>query len=132
MNKEEIEQAKGHLEWLLDNGILTSEDEPHIENILKYIQQLEQNVEASRMEHENDLKMIDEVKGNAVKWSKERDNLKVILDKVTDTIKKDRDLFNKCRKKHEMYSKSEERLNTKYHYTEKLLNIIEGEKENGK
>ena len=51
-----------------------------------------------------------------------------ILDKLTDTIKKDRDLFNKCRKKHEMYSKSEERLNTKYHYTEKLLNIIEGEK----
>ena len=55
MNKEEIEQAKGHLGWLLDNGILTSEDEPHIENILKYIQQLELNVEASRMEHENDL-----------------------------------------------------------------------------
>lgn len=27
-----------------------------------------------------------------------------------------------------MYSRSEERLNTKYHYTEKLLNIIEGEK----
>lgn len=42
MNKEEIEQAKGHLEWLLDNGILASEDEPHIEKILKYIQHLEQ------------------------------------------------------------------------------------------
>ena len=42
MEKEEIEKAKGHLEWLLDNGILASEDEPHIENILKYIRYLEQ------------------------------------------------------------------------------------------
>ena len=45
MNKEEIEKAKCHLEWLLDNGILASEDEPHIENILKYIQHLEQKSE---------------------------------------------------------------------------------------
>lgn len=121
MNKEEIEQAKGHLGWLLDNGILTSEDEPHIENILKYIQQLELNVEASRMEHENDLKMIDKVKGNAVKWSKERDNLKVILDKVTDKLKEDANQkiplaedmdWVRCRKEH----------------AREILNIIEGEK----
>ena len=45
MNKEKIEKAKCHLEWLLDNGILASEDEPHIENILKYIQHLEQKSE---------------------------------------------------------------------------------------
>ncbi len=51
-----------------------------------------------------------------------------ILDKVTKTLKRDREIFDKCRKKHEMYSPSEERMNTKYHYTEKLLNIIEGEK----
>lgn len=51
-----------------------------------------------------------------------------ILDKITDKLKEDREIFDKCRKKHEMYSPSEERMNTKYHYTEKLLNIIEGEK----
>lgn len=63
--------------------------------IKDYIQQLELNVEASRMEHENDLKMIDKVKGNAVKWSKERDNLKVILDKVTDKLNKEqRDAYD--------------------------------------
>lgn len=45
MNKEKIEKAKCHLEWLLDNAILASEDEPHIENILKYIQHLEQKSE---------------------------------------------------------------------------------------
>lgn len=50
-----------------------------------------------------------------------------ILDKVTKTLKRDREIFDKCRKTHEMYSPSEERMNTKYYYTEKLLNIIEGE-----
>lgn len=113
MNKEEIEQAKGHLGWLLDNGILTSEDEPHIENILKYIQQLELNVEALEMEHNHDIAMIDEAKGNAVKWSKERDNLKAILDKVTE----------ECRKQMTTYEDSILEI-----FPQKILNIIEGEK----
>ncbi len=42
-----------------------------------------------------------------------------ILDKVTKTLKRDREIFDKCRKKHEMYSPSEERMNTKYYYTVK-------------
>lgn len=134
MNKEEIEQAKGHLGWLLDNGILTSEDEPHIENILKYIQQLELNVEASRMEHENDLKMIDKVKGNAVKWSKERDNLKVILDKVTDKLK---EVDKKYKNEYENIENMElsatkicvlQELTCVIEDIEEILNIIEGEK----
>lgn len=51
-----------------------------------------------------------------------------ILDKITDKLKEDREIFDKCRKIHEMYSPSEERMNTKYYYTVELLNIIEGEK----
>lgn len=38
---KEIKEAKSHLEWLLNNGILATEDEPHIKNILKYIEDLE-------------------------------------------------------------------------------------------
>ena len=37
-----IEEGKAHLWWMLDNGIFTSEDEPHIEAVLEYIEQLEQ------------------------------------------------------------------------------------------
>lgn len=37
----EIKEAKAHLRWLLDNGILSTEDEPYIKNILKYIEDLE-------------------------------------------------------------------------------------------
>lgn len=66
------------------------------------------------------------------KTYKELKQKQSILDKVTKTLKRDREIFDKCRKKHEMYSPSEERMNTKYHYTEKLLNIIEGEKNNGR
>ena len=62
------------------------------------------------------------------KYIQELEQKQFILDKVTKTLKRDREIFDKCRKKHEMYSPSEERMNTKYHYAEKLLNIIEGEK----
>lgn len=62
------------------------------------------------------------------KTYKELKQKESILDKVTETLKRDRKIFDKCRKIHEMYSPSEERMSTKYYYVEKLLNIIEGEK----
>lgn len=68
MNKEEIEKAKCHLEWLLDNGILASEDEPHIENILKYIQHLEQKSETLDKVKEFATKIATE---NAEKYNSE-------------------------------------------------------------
>ena len=68
MNKEEIEKAKCHLEWLLDNGILASEDEPHIENILKYIQHLEQKSETLDKVKELATKIATE---NAEKYNSE-------------------------------------------------------------
>lgn len=62
------------------------------------------------------------------KTYKELKQKESILDRVTKTLKRDREIFDKCRKIHEMYSPSEERMNTKYYYTVELLNIIEGEK----
>ena len=47
MSKEEIEEGKAHLKWLSDNGILSSEDERHIENVLNYIEQLENKLKES-------------------------------------------------------------------------------------
>lgn len=47
MNKE-VEEAKAHLEWLLDEGILSSEDEEPIKTILNYIQELEEKNEFLR------------------------------------------------------------------------------------
>lgn len=58
---------------------------------------------------------------NLRKYIQELEQKQFILDKVTKTLKRDREIFDKCRKIHEMYSPSEERMNTKYHYTEKLL-----------
>lgn len=65
---------------------------------------------------------------NLRKYIQELEQKQFILDKVTKTLKRDREIFDKCRKIHERYSPSEERMNTKYYYAEKLLNIIEGEK----
>lgn len=50
-----------------------------------------------------------------------------ILDKVTDKLKEDIEKFNRLRKTKEMYSPSEERLSSKYFYTQEILNIIEGD-----
>lgn len=43
-DENDIKNAKGHLEWLLDKGIFDDEDEPYIELILKYIENLENKV----------------------------------------------------------------------------------------
>ncbi len=42
MRSKEVEEGIGHLEWLLDKGILTTEDEPYIKTVLSYISELEE------------------------------------------------------------------------------------------
>lgn len=110
MNKEEIEEIKR----LLFQDRLTQYGK---RKLIKYMEQLEFDVKALEMEHEHDVAMIDEVKGNAVKWSKEKDNLKVILDKVTDKLKE----FNKLLKQDGVYGYDKE-INS-------VLNIIEEKKQ---
>ena len=147
MNKEEIEKAKEYLKQqeeeetkedlrtlykILKNehreGILT------IERGLKYISKLELEVASYKILHEHDVNMIDEVKGNAVKWSKEKDNLKVILDKVTDKLK---EVDKKYKNEYENIENMElsatkicvlQELTCVIEDIEEILNIIEGEK----
>ena len=129
MNKEEIEQAREYLKQQeKQDAEETKEDlrtlykilkDEHregtltIEKGLKYISKLELEVASYKMIHEHDLAMIEEAKGNAVKWSKERDNFKSILDKVTE----------ECIKQMTTYEDSILEI-----FPVKLLNIIEGEK----
>ena len=119
MNKE-IEKAKEDLQFFNEGDYITKDMANSADVLEKYIEKLEFNIEASKKEHEYDLKMIDEVKGVAVKLYR-------ILNKVTDKLKEDTQKFNRLRKKHKMYSISEERLSTKYFYAQEILNIIEGE-----
>lgn len=42
---EEEKEAIAHLEWLLDSGILASEDEPHIETILNLIEKQKERID---------------------------------------------------------------------------------------
>ena len=126
MNKEEIEKAKENIknqnaEEVKDDlrtlhKILWNEHREGtytVEKTLKYISELELEVESYKMTHKYDVNMIDEVKENAVKWGKERDNLKSILDKVTE----------ECRKQMKEYEDSILEI-----FPGNLLNIIEGEK----
>ena len=80
MNKEEIEELKR----LLFQDRLTQYGK---RKLVKYLEQLEFKVKANKKEHEYDVEMIDNVKGEAVKLYKEINRLNAILDKVTDLIK---------------------------------------------
>lgn len=127
MNKEVIEKAKKYLKQQeIQDAEETKEDlrilykilkNEHregtltIEKGLKYISKLELEVASYKMIHEHDLAMIEEAKGNAVKWSKERDNFKSILDKVTE----------ECRKQMTTYEDIVLGI-----FSQRILNIIEG------
>ena len=52
MNKEEVKEGISHLKWLLDSGILASEDEPHIKTVLNYIEELEKGNEQLKVNEE--------------------------------------------------------------------------------
>lgn len=140
MNKEEIEQAREYLKQQeKQDAEETKEDlrtlykilkDEHregtltIEKGLKYISKLELEVASYKMIHEHDLAMIEEAKGNAVKWSKERDNFKSILDKVTDFVTKisaeNAEKYNSIKQKEVDFSE--------WNLADGILNIIEREK----
>ena len=140
MNKEVIEKAREYLKQQeKQDAEETKEDlrtlykilkDEHregtltIEKGLKYISKLELEVASYKMIHEHDLAMIEEAKGNAVKWSKERDNFKSILDKVTDFVTKisaeNAEKYNSIKQKEVDFSE--------WNLADGILNIIERER----
>ena len=86
----------------------------------EYIKQLEFNLKAAEKEHEHDLAMIDEVKGNAVKLYKKNRELKEILDKVTDKLNEEIETYKNSK---ELTQKEQIELD----HAQEILNIIEGE-----
>lgn len=121
MNKEEIEKAKEDLSFMNEGDYITREMANSKEILIKYIKSLEIINET--------YQVINELSEREIKELEQKTET---LDKVTDKLKEDRDLFNKLRKTHKEYSPSEERLTTKYFYILNLLNIIEGEEKNEK
>ncbi len=97
LSKEEIEKAKRQLEIMLkcrkkqkeefSECINCNEDIESLEIILQYIDQLENQIQAKEMEHEYDVNMIDEVKGNSVKLYKEIRKQNKIINEMADIIK---------------------------------------------
>ena len=123
MNKEEIEKEdKEHLIKVLtehkDYIFEFDDDNIKIEYILDYIRELEFKNTALKAEHDHNITRI-----------KELEQKESILDKVKKKLKEDIKKFDKLRKRHKMYSASEERLSSKYFYAQEILNIIEGEKD---
>lgn len=129
MNEEEIEELKR----LLFQDRLTQYGK---RKLVKYLEQLEFKVKANKKEHEYDVEMIDDVKGEAVKLYKEINRLNTILDKVTNKLKEDiKETTLPCviiggrrNSKTLEYGKKLGRIET----LKEILNIIEGEKNNGK
>lgn len=92
MNKE-IEKAKENLNFMHEGDYITKEMANSATVLEEYIKQLEFNVEAAEKEHEHDLKMIDEVKGDAVKLYRKIDELKEEIEEKDKKIEKALDLI---------------------------------------
>lgn len=72
----EIEKAKDDFRFFNAGDYITKEMSNSKDKIFEYIEQLENEIQALKQVHEYDVKMIDKVKGNAVKLYKEIDELK--------------------------------------------------------
>ena len=105
MNKE-IEKAKEDLSFFNEGDYITKDMANSARILEDYIQQLEFNIKASKMEHNHDVAMIDEVKGEAVRLYRVLDKVKELANRVNDEMAD----FEAISLKHE------------------ILNIIEGEK----
>ena len=95
LNKEEIEKAKEYIEGLINlfyefpnpqSVLLEDNKVKYVETLLQYIDQLENQIQAKEMEHEYDVNMIDEVKGNSVKLYKEIRKQNKIIDEMAEHI----------------------------------------------
>ena len=84
LSEKEIEKAKN---WLSALDINSEFEAISKEIISEYIKELENKIEAKEIKHEHDVKMIDEVKGEAVKLYKEIDKLNKTIDEMADIIK---------------------------------------------
>ena len=104
MNKE-IEKAKENLSFMNEGDYITKEMENSARVLEDYIQQLEFNIKASKKEHNHDVAMIDEVKGEAVRLYRVLDKVKELANRVNDEMAD----FEAISLKHE------------------ILNIIEGD-----
>lgn len=138
MNKEEIEELKR----LLFQDRLTQYGK---RKLVKYLEQLEFKVKANEKEHEYDVEMIDNVKGEAVKLYKEINRLNAILDKVTDKLKEDikkaKERIKYYEKQYKLAKEKEDkfyiksfhrqinRWQSRFETLREILKIIEGEKE---
>ena len=119
IDKTSIDLAKEDLFFMNEGDYVTKEMEHSARVLEKYTEQLESNIEASEKEHKHDLKMIDEVKGVAVKLYR-------ILNKVTDKLKQ----FKTDLKEHEKKYEYKKDISTRLIGVRinAILKIIEGEK----
>ena len=137
MNKEEIEKAKEDLSFMNEGDYITREMSNSKDILIKYIESLELINETWQVSNE----MFRE-------RTKELEQKESILDKVTDTLKEEMKKAKEQIKYYEkQYSISKERESgfyiksfhrqinrwqSRFETCREILNIIEGEKNNGK
>lgn len=88
LSKEEIEKAKDDLKFFNEGEYITSEIDRSAKVLEKYISQLENKVESKEMVHQYDMKMINEVKGEAVNLYNKIDKLNRTIDEMVNSFYK--------------------------------------------
>ena len=86
LSKEEVEKAKEDLMFFNEGDYITREMDRSADIIEEYVSRLESKVKAKEMEHEYDVNMIDEVKGEAVRLYKKIEKQEKIIDEMAEAI----------------------------------------------
>ena len=98
LSEEEIEKAKENLTFFNEGDYITREMDRSADVIEEYVSRLESKVKAKEMEHEYDVNMIDEVKGEAVKLYEKIRQLEQENKILTHTNKSYKGMLNKLNK----------------------------------
>ena len=98
LSEEEIEKAKENLTFFNEGDYITREMDRSADVIEEYVSRLESKVKAKEMEHEYDVNMIDEVKGEAVKLYEKIRQLEQENKTLTHTKKSYKGMLNKQNK----------------------------------
>lgn len=118
LSKEEIENGKAHIRWMLDNGILTSEDDSHVEAVLEYIEQLESEKQ----------KLIEKLEGESKQFDEETREIAIKLNEARDFIITDE--YEQAENDEYILILEEKykKTNIKRIRTNEILEILKGEK----
>ena len=115
----QIEEAKVHCEWLLNAGILSSEDEEPMKTVLNYIETMHKEFDRLEGIEDNTAMLKMELEKKEAEIDKLRNTNKDLLKKLRNRVKEVKKLT-----RYSLYKKEFTRLNKQLEKKEKVIDLM--------